>query len=88
MNFKSPHSFALLLLIALSFNNLHQWQPHAEDSVCEVCLLASHDADVPQTTEIHIQIATQSLYDWQQHDGQHINELSLIEPIRGSPFWS
>lgn len=88
MNVKRTYYYAVVLMLALMSNQLHQWQPHAEDSVCDVCLLASDTGVVPEATDIHIQIAEKTLHDWTQYQSQHTNEPSLIEPIRGSPALS
>ncbi|WP_154221890.1 hypothetical protein [Marinicella rhabdoformis] len=86
MNFKSIHSFIFVLLLALTSNNLHQWQPHAEDSVCEVCLLSSHDGVIPAETDLHIQIAELTVHQWKNIEHKHLVQGAFIEPIRGSPI--
>ena len=86
MNFKHIHSLVFVLLLALAANNIHQWQPHADESVCDVCLLSSHDGDIPAETEFYIQASQLAVHQWQNTESKHLIQGTLIEPIRGSPF--
>lgn len=86
MNLKNIHSFIFVLLLAVSANSLHQWQPHSEEAACEVCILNSHFGDVPTESNFHIQIAELSVHQWQHVQSQHLIQGVFIEPIRGSPL--
>ncbi len=88
MNFKHIHSLVFVLLLALAANSMHQWQPHADESVCDVCLLSSHDGDIPAETEFYIQVSQLAVHQWQNTENIHLIQGTLIEPIRGSPIKS